>query len=29
MLNYKGILVGLPVTAALMPKPFKVINVLH
>lgn len=29
MLNYKEILVGLPITAALMPEPFKVMNVLH
>lgn len=29
MLNYKGTLVGLPITAALMPKLFKVMNVLH
>lgn len=29
ILNYKGTLVGLPITAALMPKLVKVMNVLH
>ena len=29
MLTYKGILTGVPITATLVPKPFKVINVLH